>query len=151
AATRPAATLTTAATIPTTGTTDTTKAAVPSRGVCKKGEGEVWCTVHSSKEEGGGLFVWSAATIRACLFRGTAATIRAVFGSRISTRVRLVLVVIVVPLDGLHFDDKLHFVEEPVEIVDREAVPLDGLRVDDKLHFIKEPVEIMDRKVKRLK
>nr|GFB28374.1 putative reverse transcriptase domain-containing protein [Tanacetum cinerariifolium] len=26
-----------------------------------------------------------------------------------------------VPLDGLHFDDKLHFVEEPVEIVDREA------------------------------
>nr|GFB70821.1 putative reverse transcriptase domain-containing protein [Tanacetum cinerariifolium] len=26
-----------------------------------------------------------------------------------------------VPLDGLHFDDKLHFVEEPVEIMDREA------------------------------
>nr|GEX79098.1 putative reverse transcriptase domain-containing protein [Tanacetum cinerariifolium] len=25
-----------------------------------------------------------------------------------------------VPLDGLHFDDKFHFVEEPVEIVDRE-------------------------------
>nr|GEY70021.1 putative reverse transcriptase domain-containing protein [Tanacetum cinerariifolium] len=25
------------------------------------------------------------------------------------------------PLDGLHFDDKLHFVEEPVEIVDREV------------------------------
>nr|GEY24356.1 putative reverse transcriptase domain-containing protein [Tanacetum cinerariifolium] len=25
-----------------------------------------------------------------------------------------------VPLDGLHFDDKLHFVEEPVEIMDRE-------------------------------
>nr|GEZ48148.1 putative reverse transcriptase domain-containing protein [Tanacetum cinerariifolium] len=25
-----------------------------------------------------------------------------------------------VPLDGLHFDDKLYFVEEPVEIVDRE-------------------------------
>nr|GFC38738.1 putative reverse transcriptase domain-containing protein [Tanacetum cinerariifolium] len=24
-----------------------------------------------------------------------------------------------VPLDGLHFDDKLHFVEEPVEIMDR--------------------------------
>nr|GFD21087.1 putative reverse transcriptase domain-containing protein [Tanacetum cinerariifolium] len=24
-------------------------------------------------------------------------------------------------LDGLHFDDKLHFVEEPVEIVDRES------------------------------
>nr|GFB42775.1 putative reverse transcriptase domain-containing protein [Tanacetum cinerariifolium] len=26
-----------------------------------------------------------------------------------------------VPLDGLHFDDKLYFVEEPVEIVDREV------------------------------
>nr|GFA66774.1 putative reverse transcriptase domain-containing protein [Tanacetum cinerariifolium] len=26
-----------------------------------------------------------------------------------------------VPLDGLHFDDKLHFVEEPTEIVDREV------------------------------
>nr|GEX81524.1 putative reverse transcriptase domain-containing protein [Tanacetum cinerariifolium] len=26
-----------------------------------------------------------------------------------------------VPLDGLHFDDKLHFVEEPVEIVDRDV------------------------------
>nr|GFA55731.1 putative reverse transcriptase domain-containing protein [Tanacetum cinerariifolium] len=26
-----------------------------------------------------------------------------------------------VPLDGLHFDDELHFVEELVEIVDREV------------------------------
>ncbi|GKA18745.1 hypothetical protein Tco_0698660 [Tanacetum coccineum] len=26
-----------------------------------------------------------------------------------------------VPLDGLHFDDKLQFVEEPVEVVDREV------------------------------
>nr|GEY98003.1 putative reverse transcriptase domain-containing protein [Tanacetum cinerariifolium] len=26
-----------------------------------------------------------------------------------------------VPLDGLHFDDKLHFVEEPVKIVNREV------------------------------
>nr|GFB61708.1 putative reverse transcriptase domain-containing protein [Tanacetum cinerariifolium] len=26
-----------------------------------------------------------------------------------------------VPLDGLHFDDKLHFVEKPVDIVDREV------------------------------
>nr|GEV44780.1 putative reverse transcriptase domain-containing protein [Tanacetum cinerariifolium] len=26
-----------------------------------------------------------------------------------------------VPLDGLHVDDKLHFIEEPVEIVDREV------------------------------
>ncbi|GKF71747.1 hypothetical protein Tco_0207861, partial [Tanacetum coccineum] len=31
------------------------------------------------------------------------------------------------------------------------VVPLDGLHFDDKLHFVKEPVEIMDRVVKRLK
>nr|GFB75924.1 putative reverse transcriptase domain-containing protein [Tanacetum cinerariifolium] len=31
------------------------------------------------------------------------------------------------------------------------AVPLDGLHFDDKLYFIEEPVEIMDREVNRLK
>ncbi|GKB36424.1 hypothetical protein Tco_0881366 [Tanacetum coccineum] len=31
------------------------------------------------------------------------------------------------------------------------AIPLDEIQVDDKLHFIKEPVKIMDREVKRLK
>ncbi|GKA81896.1 putative reverse transcriptase domain-containing protein [Tanacetum coccineum] len=31
------------------------------------------------------------------------------------------------------------------------AVPLKGLHIDDKLHFVEEPVEIMDREVKRLK
>nr|GFB57229.1 putative reverse transcriptase domain-containing protein [Tanacetum cinerariifolium] len=31
------------------------------------------------------------------------------------------------------------------------AVPLDGLHFDDKLYLVEEPVEIMDRKVKRLK
>nr|GEU37598.1 hypothetical protein [Tanacetum cinerariifolium] len=31
------------------------------------------------------------------------------------------------------------------------AVPLDGLHFDDKLHFVEEPVEIVDRKVKQLK
>nr|GEZ20750.1 putative reverse transcriptase domain-containing protein [Tanacetum cinerariifolium] len=43
-----------------------------------------------------------------------------------------------VPLDGLHFDDKLHFVEEPVEIVDREVkrlkqspIPLVKVASDD--------------------
>ncbi|GJY85873.1 putative reverse transcriptase domain-containing protein [Tanacetum coccineum] len=30
-------------------------------------------------------------------------------------------------------------------------VPLEGLHVDDKLHFIEEPVEIIDREVKRLR
>nr|GFB02025.1 putative reverse transcriptase domain-containing protein [Tanacetum cinerariifolium] len=31
------------------------------------------------------------------------------------------------------------------------AVPLDGLHLDDKLHFVEEPVEIIDHEVKRLK
>ncbi|GJV67240.1 hypothetical protein Tco_1482749 [Tanacetum coccineum] len=31
------------------------------------------------------------------------------------------------------------------------VVPLDGLHIDDKLHFVEEPVEIMDREVKQLK
>ncbi|GJZ71393.1 hypothetical protein Tco_0635244 [Tanacetum coccineum] len=30
-------------------------------------------------------------------------------------------------------------------------VPLDELKIDDKLHFVEEPLEIMDHKVKRLK
>ncbi|GJU42212.1 putative reverse transcriptase domain-containing protein [Tanacetum coccineum] len=31
------------------------------------------------------------------------------------------------------------------------AIPLDEIQVDDKLHFIEEPVEVMDREFKRLK
>ncbi|GJU23644.1 hypothetical protein Tco_1156986 [Tanacetum coccineum] len=31
------------------------------------------------------------------------------------------------------------------------GIPLDEIQIDDKLHFIEEPVEIMDREVKRLK
>ncbi|GKA19952.1 hypothetical protein Tco_0699867 [Tanacetum coccineum] len=34
-----------------------------------------------------------------------------------------------VPLDGLHFDDKLQFVEEPVEITDREVKRLKRSRI----------------------
>nr|GEZ87300.1 putative reverse transcriptase domain-containing protein [Tanacetum cinerariifolium] len=34
-----------------------------------------------------------------------------------------------VPLDGLHFDDKLYFVEEPVEIVDHEVKRLKRSRI----------------------
>ncbi|GJS86084.1 hypothetical protein Tco_0752625 [Tanacetum coccineum] len=52
-----------------------------------------------------------------------------------------------VPLDGLHIDDKLYFVEEPVEIMDREeevSTSLHGnltvvkcrvLRLEDKAHL----------------
>ncbi|GKC63371.1 hypothetical protein Tco_1095969, partial [Tanacetum coccineum] len=31
------------------------------------------------------------------------------------------------------------------------AIPLDEIHIDDKLYFVEEPVEIMDREVKRLK
>ncbi|GJZ32499.1 hypothetical protein Tco_0577935 [Tanacetum coccineum] len=34
-----------------------------------------------------------------------------------------------VPLDRLHFDDKLQFVEEPVEIIDREVKRLKQSRI----------------------
>ncbi|GKD80097.1 hypothetical protein Tco_1342718 [Tanacetum coccineum] len=30
-------------------------------------------------------------------------------------------------------------------------IPLEELRVDDKLHFVEEPVEVMDREIKQLK
>ncbi|GJS12642.1 hypothetical protein Tco_0407114 [Tanacetum coccineum] len=31
------------------------------------------------------------------------------------------------------------------------VIPLEGLRVDDKLHFVEEPIEVMDREIKQLK
>ncbi|GKF16673.1 hypothetical protein Tco_0061591, partial [Tanacetum coccineum] len=31
------------------------------------------------------------------------------------------------------------------------VIPLEDIQLDDKLHFIEEPVEIMDREVKKLK
>ncbi|GJX58699.1 putative reverse transcriptase domain-containing protein [Tanacetum coccineum] len=37
------------------------------------------------------------------------------------------------------------YADEPV------SIPLDGLHIDDKLYFVEEPVEIMDHEVKRLK
>nr|GFB48434.1 putative reverse transcriptase domain-containing protein [Tanacetum cinerariifolium] len=40
---------------------------------------------------------------------------------------------------------KKYYANEPL------AVPLDGLHFDDKLQFVEEPVEIMDREVKRLR
>ncbi|GJT92680.1 putative reverse transcriptase domain-containing protein [Tanacetum coccineum] len=35
--------------------------------------------------------------------------------------------------------------------LNRSSIPLDEIHIDEKLHFIEEPVEIMDREVKRLK
>ncbi|GKB99344.1 hypothetical protein Tco_0985481, partial [Tanacetum coccineum] len=37
------------------------------------------------------------------------------------------------------------FIDDPL------AIPLDEIQIDDNLHFIEEPVEIMDREVQRLK
>ncbi|GKD54123.1 hypothetical protein Tco_1287510 [Tanacetum coccineum] len=39
---------------------------------------------------------------------------------------------------------KMCYADEPL------AVPLDGLHIDDKLHFVEEPIEIIDHEVKRL-
>ncbi|GJX35292.1 putative reverse transcriptase domain-containing protein [Tanacetum coccineum] len=41
--------------------------------------------------------------------------------------------------------------EELIPIAEPLAILLDEIQIDDKLHFIEEPVEIMDREVKRLK
>ncbi|GJU32569.1 hypothetical protein Tco_1176158 [Tanacetum coccineum] len=43
------------------------------------------------------------------------------------------------------FDLKKWYSDDPL------VVPLDGLHIDDKLHFVEEPIEIMDQEVKRLK
>ncbi|GKB37275.1 putative reverse transcriptase domain-containing protein, partial [Tanacetum coccineum] len=52
------------------------------------------------------------------------------------------------PVVGLRlekFNSLKCYADEPL------AVPLDGLHIDDKLHFVEEPIEIMDHEVKRLK
>ncbi|GKD81252.1 putative reverse transcriptase domain-containing protein [Tanacetum coccineum] len=43
------------------------------------------------------------------------------------------------------FNLKKCYADEPL------AMPLEGIHVDDKLHFVEEPVEIIDREIKRLK
>nr|GFC78459.1 putative reverse transcriptase domain-containing protein [Tanacetum cinerariifolium] len=48
------------------------------------------------------------------------------------------------PMEFKVGDKKCH-VDEPL------VVPLDGLHFDDKLQFVEKPVEILDREVKRLK
>nr|GEX55314.1 hypothetical protein [Tanacetum cinerariifolium] len=62
---------------------------------------------------------------------------------------------LIIPLEEVRIDEKLHFIEEPIEIMDRGnedlIIPLHEVRIDEKLHFIKEPIEIMDREVKQLK
>nr|GFB12809.1 putative reverse transcriptase domain-containing protein [Tanacetum cinerariifolium] len=47
-------------------------------------------------------------------------------------------------LARIYLKEKCH-ADEPL------AVPLDGLHLDDKFHFVEEPVEVVDHEVKRLK
>nr|GEW06765.1 putative reverse transcriptase domain-containing protein [Tanacetum cinerariifolium] len=62
-----------------------------------------------------------------------------------------------VPLDGLHFDDKLHFVEDPIEIIDREVKRLKRsriiifkcMRTHSSSNLIVEPVTISKRHNRR--
>ncbi|GKA88305.1 hypothetical protein Tco_0810069 [Tanacetum coccineum] len=66
-----------------------------------------------------------------------------------------------IQLDEIQIDDKLHPIEELVEIMNHEVkclkrsripnVKLDEIQIDDTLHPIEEPVEIMNHEVKRLK
>ncbi|GJR76460.1 hypothetical protein Tco_0088825 [Tanacetum coccineum] len=59
---------------------------------------------------------------------------------------------LVVPLEGLQVDNKLHFVEEPVEIIDREVKQLrrsrvlivKGLCTENLIHHIKHFLSIVD-------
>nr|GEV70059.1 putative reverse transcriptase domain-containing protein [Tanacetum cinerariifolium] len=57
-----------------------------------------------------------------------------------------------IPLDELHIDDKLRFVEELKCLSDKPlAIPLDELHIDDKLRFVEELVKIMDREIEQLR
>nr|GEW15988.1 putative reverse transcriptase domain-containing protein [Tanacetum cinerariifolium] len=47
-----------------------------------------------------------------------------------------------VPLDGLYFDDKLHFIEKPVEVVDREVKQLKRSRIPSS-RFDGTPSEVL--------
>ncbi|GJR59347.1 putative reverse transcriptase domain-containing protein [Tanacetum coccineum] len=53
-------------------------------------------------------------------------------------------------LQGIHNTFHVSNLKKCLSDEDR-IIPLDELRIDEKLHFIEEPIEIMDRKVKQLK
>ncbi|GJU94533.1 hypothetical protein Tco_1319289 [Tanacetum coccineum] len=51
------------------------------------------------------------------------------FGDRVMLKVSPWKGVVLVPLEGLHVDDKLRFMEEPVEIMDQEVKRLKQSRI----------------------
>nr|GEZ54096.1 putative reverse transcriptase domain-containing protein [Tanacetum cinerariifolium] len=53
-------------------------------------------------------------------------------------------------LRGIHDTFHVSNLKKCLEI-DNLVIPLEEIQLDDKLHFIKEPVEIIDREVKQLK
>ncbi|GJY10456.1 putative reverse transcriptase domain-containing protein [Tanacetum coccineum] len=70
-------------------------------------------------------------------------------GDRVMLKVRVVAYKLELPQELSRVHNTFHvsnlkkcYADEPL------AVPLDGLHFDDKLHFVKEPVEIIDREVK---
>ncbi|GJY59765.1 putative reverse transcriptase domain-containing protein [Tanacetum coccineum] len=72
--------------------------------------------------------------------------------SQVLEKVGAVAYKIEIPQELIRVQNTLHvsnlkkcYADEPL------AFPLDGLHIDDKLYFVEEPVKIMDREVKRLK
>nr|GEZ43214.1 putative reverse transcriptase domain-containing protein [Tanacetum cinerariifolium] len=71
---------------------------------------------------------------------------------KISARVRTVVYRLELPEQLSRVHSTFHVLKLKKCMADKPlAIPLDEIQVDKKLNFIEEPVEIMDREVKRLK
>ncbi|GKF34360.1 putative reverse transcriptase domain-containing protein [Tanacetum coccineum] len=71
---------------------------------------------------------------------------------KVLEKVRVVAYKLELPQELSRVHDMFHvsnlkkcYADEPL------AVPLNGLHIDDKLHFVEEPIEIMDQEVKQLR
>ncbi|GKG32770.1 hypothetical protein Tco_0430280, partial [Tanacetum coccineum] len=71
---------------------------------------------------------------------------------RVLAKVRKVAYRLELPQDLSRVHHTFHVSNMKKCYADRPLViPLEGIHVDDKLQFMEEPVEIMERKIKRLK
>ncbi|GKC54588.1 hypothetical protein Tco_1077333 [Tanacetum coccineum] len=71
---------------------------------------------------------------------------------KILTRVGLVAYMLELPKELKGIPSMFHVSNLKKCLADENLIiPLDEIRLDDKLHFIEESVEIIDREVKRLK
>ncbi|GKF81312.1 hypothetical protein Tco_0239914, partial [Tanacetum coccineum] len=73
-------------------------------------------------------------------------------GDKVMLKVRFVAYKLELPQELSRVHNMFHvsnlkkfYADEPLFVL------LDGLHIDDKLHFVKEPLEIIDREVKQLK